>query len=153
MTLSSTSDSEAMSAVHAVAFDAPWSADEIGALLRGPGAYALAVEVGQKMAGFVLCRAVAEEAEILTLAVSPQHRQRGMATELVRAAVEAAKTLGASTVFLEVATDNWPALRLYDASGFRPAGRRASYYVRDGKPIDALVLRRDLNRPGAEPYD
>jgi ribosomal-protein-alanine N-acetyltransferase len=142
-----------MSVVHAGAFDAPWNAAELADLLRSPGVFALAVEADQSMAGFVLCRAVAEEAEILTLAVSPVHRQRGMATFLVRAAAEMAQTLGASIMFLEVATDNLPALRLYGASGFRPAGRRASYYERNGEWVDALVLRRDLNRAGAEPYD
>ena len=60
----------ALAEVHALAFDHPWSAAEIAELMGSPGAFALVAEDAGPVA-FILCRAIAGEAEILTLAVSP----------------------------------------------------------------------------------
>jgi ribosomal-protein-alanine N-acetyltransferase len=96
--------------------------------------------------GFILGRALAGEAEILTLAVAPTHRRRGLGRALLEAAMGVCGTLGAETMFLEVAADNAAAIALYEAAGFAPAGRRKAYYARPGRAaVDALVLRRELN--------
>jgi ribosomal-protein-alanine N-acetyltransferase len=97
--------------------------------------------------GLILMRAIAGEAEVLTLAVEPSHRRRGVARALLRAGLTQAAASGAEEVFLEVAADNVAALALYRAEGFREAGHRGGYYRRPGgAAVDALVLRRTLNR-------
>jgi len=97
------------------------------------------------MAGFILCRVMAGEAEILTLAVRPRSRRRGIARSLVETALAlAAQTAGA--MLLEVADDNPGALALYARIGFKTVGRRAGYYARSGvASVDAVVMRRALN--------
>lgn len=138
-------DAEALAAVHAEAFDAPWSAREIAALLAGPGVMAWLVE-GAEPVGMSLVRVVAGEGEVLTLGVAPAARRRGVGDALVAAAVVAATARGAASLFLEVAADNAAAQALYAKAGFVPAGRRAGYYRRAEGPLaDALVLRRSLN--------
>lgn len=133
---------ERLAAVHAGAFDSPWPAESIGALIDD-GAVALASDHG-----FVLVRAAAGEAEILTLAVEPAFRRRGAGRELVQAAAEAAAAEGAESLFLEVAADNAPALGLYRACGFEQVGLRRGYYARtEGPPVDGLVLRKSLADP------
>ena len=135
----------ALADIHARAFDTPWSEQDIGGLMRSPGVLAFEAD-----AGFVLVRALAEEAEILTLAVVPEARRQGAGRALVRAAVAAAETAGAHAVFLEVAADNTAAIALYEREGFAPAGVRRGYYAKAGAPPqDALVLRRALNSAGA----
>ncbi|MBI1404679.1 MAG: GNAT family N-acetyltransferase [Caulobacter sp.] len=133
----------ALAALHAAAFDAPWSATDIANLLDSPGAFALALPEG-----FILARALVGEAEIITLAVTPAARRQGLARRLLEAAVVQAMALGAETMFLEVAEDNAPALALYARSGFAQVGRRRGYYARPGGavPVDALVMRLTLNR-------
>lgn len=134
-----------MADAHSRSFDPSWSADEIAVLLDSPGVFALKVGEGGAVAGFVLARAIAGEAEILTLAVDPGRRRQGLARALIRAAVDAAQAAGAETMFLEVAADNAPAIALYEGAGFSPAGRRRGYYARPGGPsVDALVLRKTL---------
>lgn len=136
---------DVLAAVHAAAFDAPWSADEIAAVLDGPGVFGLLAEAELPF-GMILCRAVAGEAEVLTLAVSPSARRAGVGRTLVEAAAGLAAQSGAEMMFLEVAVDNTAALALYEAAGFVTAGRRRAYYDRGGSDrVDALVLRLDLN--------
>lgn len=138
-------DAEALAQVHARAFDAPWSAADIAALMDGPGVTAWLVETGAPV-GMSLVRIVAGEGEVLTIGVAPAARRQGVGDALVAAAVVVATTRGAESLFLEVAADNPAARALYAKAGFVSVGRREGYYRRaQGPPADALVLRRSLN--------
>jgi ribosomal-protein-alanine N-acetyltransferase len=141
----------ALALTHAMAFDTAWDCDQITSLLAGPGAFGSIVERGEALAGFVLGRVAADEAEILTLAVAPAHRRRGVGAALLAAAAAEARAKGASALFLEVASDNCSALALYVRAGFVAAGARKGYYDHGGG-TDALVLRLDLNSGGPPPY-
>ena len=134
----------AMAPIHAEAFagphDSPWSAAAIAALLQQPGVFSVHGEDG-----FILMRAVAGEAEILTLAVRPAARRAGVGARLVRMGLEGAVERGATRVFLEVAEDNVAARALYAGAGFVEAGRRPGYYAAaDGGRRDALLLALNL---------
>ncbi|MEO8927785.1 MAG: GNAT family N-acetyltransferase [Caulobacteraceae bacterium] len=139
-------DTAQLAAVHAVAFEAPWDEATLTVLLAAPGVVALAAGVSPSVDGFILCRVAADEAEILTLAVDPLHRREGVAVALLETAMEAVRALGATSLFLEVAADNVPAAGLYAKGGFTAVGVRSGYYARAGGAVDALILRRDLNR-------
>lgn len=133
-----------LAAIHAEAFAGPhetgWSAAAFADLLAGPGVFAV-----ERPDGFVLMRAVADEAEILTLAVRPSARRAGLGGRLVGEGVLAAAAHGATRVFLEVAEDNAAARALYAKAGFVEAGRRPGYYAAaDGGRRDALLLALDL---------
>jgi ribosomal-protein-alanine N-acetyltransferase len=91
--------------------------------------------------GVILVRTAADEAEILTLAVSPGVRRRGIGGILFREATTQVAALGAAAVFLEVSVVNSSAIRLYTREGFVQVGRRARYY---SDHSDALVLRLDF---------
>lgn len=134
----------AMASAHAQAFDAAWDQATFEELLRGPGAFGFVV-LGEDPAGVVLCRAIAGEVEVLTLAVAPWARRQGLAHALMTAALGAAAQAGAVAAFLEVAADNAAAIALYEGLGFRREGVRKGYYTRvPGVPKDALVMRLDL---------
>jgi len=144
---SATADDVALlGAMHETAFEEAWGETEIAALLGGPGGFAVIAEVDEPQ-GFILCRAVGGEAEVLTLAVRPQARRRGLGRALVEAAAARSQQAGAEALFLEVAEDNIPAMELYQTAGFRLAGRRPGYYQRPDGATDALVMRRWLNTP------
>jgi ribosomal-protein-alanine N-acetyltransferase len=104
-------------------------------MLASPGTFAFHHENG-----FVLARAAGGEAEILTLAVAPAARGRGLGRALLKAAIAQAEALGAAALFLEVGGDNPHALALYASLGFVQVGMRKGYYT--GK--DAQVLRLPL---------
>lgn len=125
-----------LAALHAQCFDTPrpWSAAEFESLL--PSSFLLTTENG-----FLLGRVVADEAELLTIAVAPQARRKGTGRQLVDAFITESQARGATTAFLEVAADNHSALALYCGVGFAQAGRRKGYYTQsNGSKIDALVM-------------
>jgi ribosomal-protein-alanine N-acetyltransferase len=124
-----------LAALHAVCFERAWDAATLADMLAGPGTFAFAHDDG-----FVVARAAADEAEILTLAVAPHARGQGLGRALLQAAIGKARGLGAGVMFLEVGADNPHALALYAALGFSKVGMRKAYY--EGR--DALVLRLPL---------
>lgn len=132
-------DAPVLAAIHAAAFPPAevWGPDAFALQLALPGVAALLDESG----GFILIRVVADEAEILTLAVHPEARRQGIAARLIEAAAGLAAAAGAATLFLEVADRNTAARALYTSTGFTQAGLRKRYYP-DG--ADALVMRRPL---------
>ena len=140
---------QAMALIHAAAFSLSerWGPDEIAVQVSLPGTVGLIclrnVPSGPEKpgGGFILFRIAADEAEVLTLAVSPASRRRGLGRRLLQGALEHVQARGAIRMFLEAASDNVPALSLYAGAGFTQVGRRPGYYPGGS---DALVLRRDL---------
>ena len=132
--------------LHAEAFERPWTADDFAGLWDAPGALVLGDETPEGLAGFIMLRVAADEAEILTVAVRPTARRRGVGLALIEAAQAASAALGAEALWLEVASDNVAALALYDRAAFDEAGRRRGYYrLANGRSTDAIVMRRALN--------
>lgn len=136
--LASLADVPALAALHAASFDAGWDAASIGTLLSSPGCFALWLP-GR---AFILMRTVLDEAEVITLAVTPPHRRRGLARALLEAAAACCVLRGALTLHLEVAAANTPACALYCALGFRQVGQRPRYYADGG---DARLLSVNLS--------
>lgn len=137
---------EQLAALHARAFDKPWSAAEIAKLLDNAAVFALTSRDAD-LRGFVLAWSAAGDAEILTVAVVPEARRKGVGAALVTAAGVAALVRGAASMHLEVAEDNAAARALYAKLGYEEAGRRNAYYAGEGGAADAIVMRRALPRP------
>lgn len=139
------------SALHAQGFDDPWDADAIIRLLDVPGAFGiLAYQPGDPAQngedlplGFVLMQTVLDEAEVNTIAVAKDARNRGVASKLLSAVFDRLCENGARRLLLEVAEDNGPAIALYRHLGFEEVGCRKNYYRRkSGRAVDALVMER-----------
>jgi [ribosomal protein S18]-alanine N-acetyltransferase len=139
-------DAAALAALHAASFRRGWSEDEMERLLIDRNVIAHRATVGRDIAGFILSRLAAGEAEILSVAVARRRQGRGVARRLLALHLRRLAGLGARAVFLEVEEGNAAARRLYARAGFREVARRPGYYPQDGRqPLAAVVLRRDLN--------
>jgi ribosomal-protein-alanine N-acetyltransferase len=139
-------DFDALAAIHAEAFaDAgprAWSAAEIAALAAAQGAD-LETDPAEPPAGFALWRVVADEAELLTIAVRPSARRRGVGTALLAEAMARSRAAGATRMLLEAGVSNAAALTLYHRAGFAVVGRRAGYHGA-GQAHNALIMRAFL---------
>lgn len=131
-------DPAALAHLHARCFarPRPWSEAEFTAMLGTRGTFLLA-----RQSGFLLGRALAGEAELLTLAVDPDARRAGTGRALTAEFADTARAAGATDAFLEVAADNAAARALYAAQGWLEAGLRRGYY---GPGADAVVMRLAL---------
>ncbi len=133
-----------MAAIHAAAFtqSRPWNADEFAEFLAHPMVFTSTS--GQS---FALVRVIADEAELLTIATHPKVQREGNARKLMHAWQSEATRRGAHHAFLEVASDNTVALRLYRSCGFSQTGLRREYYRRaGGRAADAVIMTRDLTQ-------
>jgi [ribosomal protein S18]-alanine N-acetyltransferase len=137
--------------MHAELFTPAWDEQSVRGLLVDPCSNALVARVRLREtgptvpAGFAIGRAVADEAEILTIGVSALFQRRGIGRRLLVGLSRALKSAGAERLFLEVAADNVAACGLYSSLDFKEVGRRAGYYERpEGACADALTLSRNL---------
>ncbi|HXH51895.1 MAG TPA: ribosomal protein S18-alanine N-acetyltransferase [Sphingomicrobium sp.] len=125
-------------------FGEAWTRSQCGGILPMKGVELLIARKGEadQPSGFALCRMVADDAELLLLAVDPSHRRQGIGSRLLEQFIDRARGHGASRVHLEVREGN-PAIKLYRSAGFAIAGRRRKYYRgSDGYQYDALTLAR-----------
>jgi ribosomal-protein-alanine acetyltransferase len=121
---------------------ASWSPTSHEQFLTQNGAVAFASEVGTQMTGFVIGRQIADQAEILNLAVALESRHHGHGSTLLLAALEEFQRRGSSRIFLEVRSSNAGALAFYQEHGFVKTGRREAYYRNPDE--DALILEKKL---------
>ena len=112
----------------------PWSADDFRDLKKS------GCEIIMSENGFIVYRIVMDEAEIITIGVNPEFRRTGIASAMIGIIEKTIKNQGVKKLFLEVASNNIPAQKLYEICGFKTVGLRPKYY--DG--VDAILMSKDL---------
>jgi ribosomal-protein-alanine N-acetyltransferase len=116
---------------------ASWPEESYRESLRLPGMVSFVSEGDGSVTGFLIGRQVADEAEVLNLAVAPMARRRGAGGALLGAALEEFRARGVSRVFLEVRESNVTGITFYQGRGFSKLGRREEYYR---EPAEAAIL-------------
>ena len=121
-----------LAALHASCFAQAWDEAAMAQFIAGPDTLCLLAaavdESAGAPAGFLIARKAADEAELLTLGILPACRRRGLARALMRAAMDALRSSGATQLFLEVEDGNQAALHLYNSLGAVRVGQRKGYY-------------------------
>ncbi|MCB1413065.1 MAG: ribosomal protein S18-alanine N-acetyltransferase [Xanthobacteraceae bacterium] len=139
-------DVAALARIHGDSFHRGWGKTEFDAMLREPGTMIHRLRRGREVVGFAVSRQTADEAEILSIAVSARARGRGLSRALLMTHLGHLAGRGVRAVFLEVEENNQPACRLYRNAGFEVVGRRENYYNQGtATKLNALVMRRDLS--------
>jgi len=139
-------DAEAVAALHAKSFYRGWPRQDIESyLLDADTPTLVACDARHKVAGFAMLRLLGDDAELMTIAVEPKFRGKGVGRALLQACFEDLRMTPSRRMILEVAADNPAAIRLYEKLGFKRLSERKGYYARpDGQPATALVMARDL---------
>ena len=126
------------------AMDHPWNFSQISDALSAENAILVTRESGEgsgenePLEGLVLGRRLDFDlTEIDLVAVDPERRRLGIASEILAQFLSREVAEGVVEVRLEMSSDNFPARALYESKGFVVVGRRARYYP-DG--ADALLL-------------
>lgn len=121
-----------------------WTEPQTLSMLALPGVWLSLARIDDRPAGFALNRIIADEAELLLLAVSPGFRRMGVALALIERSRMMTRQRNGFRLHLEVRHNN-PAIELYRKAGFSLVGRRPGYYRGiDGQIHDALTLSCSL---------
>lgn len=117
-----------------------WSGEQILSSLHSAGAVALVAKL-DRVIGYALFQLLADESELLAIAVSREFARRGVATGLFKLGVHELKLLGAKRLFLEVREGNAAARNFYCSVGAGECGCRKNYY---GAGESAVLYRLDF---------
>ena len=120
---------------------AAWSGTALASTFERDSSHFLIGWQREEIAGFIAGRRVADEGEILNLAVKPSYRRYGVGKALVKALMELFAREAVLQVFLEVRESNTAAVAFYQSLGFRQVGRRALYYREPDEAALVLALR------------
>ncbi len=135
--------------IHAASFSHGWSDGELAKVVGNESYDCLVAQFTKgKPAGFVLVRSILDEAEIITIATSPNARRKGVARELMRATIRKLEYDRKTKLFLEVDEANLAAVKLYKTLGFKQIAEREGYYSNSENETDkkstALVMQLNL---------
>lgn len=139
-------DADAVAKLHAASFYRGWPRQDIESYIIDPDTPTLvACDAKHKVAGFAMLRILGEDVELMTIAVEPKFRGKGLGAALLKACFEDLLMTPSKRMILEVAADNPAAIKLYNKLGFTKISERKGYYARpDGQPATALVMARNL---------
>ena len=132
----------AIAALEKLCFSDPWSEKSIAYELTSRLCYWLVALEDGEVVGYIGSQSVLGEADMMNVAVHPNHRRKGIAEALVNALSADLKARDNVCLTLEVRDSNGPAIALYEKLGFTQVGLRKNYY-RNPKE-DARILRKTL---------
>jgi [ribosomal protein S18]-alanine N-acetyltransferase len=123
-------------AIERRSFPTPWSLAMFVLELSKPSGICLAAEDDDGLVGYLVCARYDDVWHLMNVAVNPERRRHGVATELIERLFDEAGEGARFT--LEVRVSNGPAIAMYQQFGFRSAGHRRRYYHDNGE--DALIM-------------
>jgi ribosomal-protein-alanine N-acetyltransferase len=137
-------DAKLLHQVHRECFPIFWKEQEISDMLMTSGTKAWLARAGLPV-GMLMTRSQFEQAEILTICVTPKSQHTGIASKMMKASEQDMANYGVKKIFLEVAANNPAAIGLYTKLGYAETNRRKGYYKQpDGTVVDALVMSKEL---------
>ena len=128
--------------IERLSFSTPWSEASFQSEIYNRCSILKVAELNGIIAGYICARHIADECHLLNMAVRPGYRRHGIATILLKDAIEDLRESGCRFLFLEVRESNYRARRLYEKFGFKTIGLRKNYYV---YPDDnAVIMMREI---------
>ena len=123
-------------------------------LLDSPETFVVA-ENNNKIIGYIMCRieygfsvikkmSLARKGHVVSFAVLEEYRGKGIGKKLVEQSIEGMKIKKCNESYLEVRTDNIPAIKLYENLGFNRIATLNTYY-KDSRNAFLMSAKLDRN--------
>jgi len=135
-----TSDIPRVLNIERMSFTTPWSETAFLKEIHNLYSVIKVAVLGEAIIGYVCANCIINEGHILNLAIHPDFRRCGIATRLVKEALDELKERGCRSLYLEVRASNLGARRLYERLGFRVTGVRKDYYILPDEDAVIMVL-------------
>ena len=124
-------------------FSDAWSENNLKESIMSDMDYCFIMEDEYKIAAYIIFRVNAEEAELFRIATDNEKRKKGCGQKLMTMMMSSLDSMGVKKVFLEVRSQNKPAISLYDRCGFKKIGIRKGYY--NNPDDDAFIMLASIN--------
>lgn len=138
-------DSDSLHQIHSKCFVPYWDKNTFDTFLKDHSIFGYkACLIGRplQILGFCICRLILDEAEVITIAVHPHHRQQGIGHLLMDSTLRHLHRERATKLFLEVEENNLAALALYQHFEFKKISKRTAYYQSQNDRIDAIIMQK-----------
>ena len=123
-------------------FSTPWSENALAEEIENPNARFFVALCGEQVAGYIGAHNIVGEVYITNVAVAPDYRRQGVATQLIERLVEISRAENAEFITLEVRENNTSAQELYEKQGFGVVGKRKAFY--ENPREDAILMTINL---------
>jgi [ribosomal protein S18]-alanine N-acetyltransferase len=134
-------DLSQIEAIEQRAYPTPWSRSMFASELAKPTSVCLGAFEGEELVGYVINSRYVDAWHVMNVAVHPDHRRRGIASQLLERLFDLTRDDERRGYTLEVRVSNDDAIALYEKLGFEPRGIRRGYYTDNRE--DALIMWRD----------
>lgn len=131
-----------ISEIERLVFSHAWNEQMIADSIEGAYDKVFVYIQNNRICGYIIYSVVYDSADLLRVAVRPEHRRRGLGLLLMGRMIEDCQALGAIKIFLEVRESNDPARNMYRSLGFKEISRRKKYYSEPDE--DGIVMQADL---------
>ena len=128
--------------IDAASFAKPWQQEEFIKAVHREDTIYLVADSGSAIVGFCGLWCSMEDADLCHIAVAPEQRSQGIATQLLGMAITECEHRGVKRILLEVRASNYDAIALYGSRGFRSVGRRRHYYEHPKE--DAVIMTKEF---------
>lgn len=136
---------EDLAVLHSACFEKSWNAKQIGEICaQSQNLTLMWVEPLGQIRGLIVIQVSNQEADIVTICVDPVKQNRGIAQILLNTSFDLLKHYNISELFLEVAKNNVPAIKIYEKLEFAVVGVRKKYF---NNTTDAYVMKKQLALP------
>jgi ribosomal-protein-alanine N-acetyltransferase len=142
-------DLNAIERIEKAAYPTPWSRSMFASELAKPSSICLGAFDGDELVAYLIVSRYVDAWHVMNVAVSPDHRRRGLALTLLRHLFDLTRDDERRGYTLEVRVSNDGAIKLYEQLGFRSSGVRRGYYTDNRE--DALIMWRDAKREAPTP--
>ena len=133
-----------IAALEKICVSTPWSRAMLAEELDNAcSAFLTALDEDGRVIGYAGLQVVLDEGYIANIAVRPEDRQKGVASQLLQVFIDFARGNKLAILTLEVRPSNTAAIVLYGHHGFRTAGRRKNYYEHPKE--DALIMTLEFD--------
>ena len=136
-------DLAAIETIERRSYPTPWSRSMFASELAKSSSLCLGAFEGEneELVGYLIISRYVDAWHVMNVAVSPEHRRRGIATMLLDRLFELTAGDGRRGYTLEVRVSNKHAIDLYERLGFKGRGIRRGYYTDNRE--DALIMWKD----------
>jgi ribosomal-protein-alanine N-acetyltransferase len=136
-------DLPAIEVIERDSYPTPWSRSMFAGEIAKPHSLCVGAfdQETESLAGYMIISRYVDAWHVMNIAVSPEHRRRGVARTLLDHLFDVTSGHGHRGYTLEVRVSNADAIRLYESVGFKSRGIRRGYYTDNRE--DAVIMWKD----------